>query len=160
MQHGHEAQGRRVGPGRVDQIVAQADQATGLRQKCGDHLFLLSGHGSGPGGQPAFVQQVIGQPVLRAGQQFRTGAAAIRQSLGLIEDHGDRLTQQIGPIRQQLDQFFKRIGGGGVGPRVTGEIFDLTGSYDLAFKLCFGLSLLSGFAIWMASPRKVRSVRR
>ena len=52
------------------------------------------------------------------------------------------------------------IGGGGVGPRVTGEIFDLTGSYDLAFKLCFGLSLLSGFAIWMASPRKVRSVRR
>ncbi|WP_417516169.1 MFS transporter [Minwuia sp.] len=50
------------------------------------------------------------------------------------------------------------IGGGAVGPWVAGEIHDATGSYDLAFKICLGLCVLSGFAVWKAAPRKVRSV--
>lgn len=52
------------------------------------------------------------------------------------------------------------IGGGSVGPWVGGEIHDLTGSYDLAFQISLGLSILSGLAIWIAGPRKIRSVRQ
>jgi len=51
------------------------------------------------------------------------------------------------------------IGGGSVGPWVGGEIYDHTGSYDLAFQLSLGLCLLSAFAIWRAGPRQIRSVR-
>ena len=50
------------------------------------------------------------------------------------------------------------IGGGAVGPWTAGVIHDVTGSYDMAFKLCLGLCFLSAFAIWRAAPRKIRSV--
>jgi len=48
--------------------------------------------------------------------------------------------------------------GAGVGPWVTGEIYDATGSYDFGFWLAAGLSLVSILAIWLAAPRKVRLV--
>ncbi|MEJ8571877.1 MFS transporter [Microbaculum marinum] len=48
--------------------------------------------------------------------------------------------------------------GAGVGPWVTGAIFDHAGSYDPAFAVCFVMSFVSAGCIWMASPRKVRLV--
>jgi len=50
--------------------------------------------------------------------------------------------------------------GAGIGPWVTGLIFDYTGSYTIGFVICVGLSLLSAFCMWMAAPRKVRLVPR
>src|SRR5262245_30590025 len=50
------------------------------------------------------------------------------------------------------------IAGGAAGPWVTGALHDATGSYTFAFVLAAGCSVLSAVAIWMASPRLVRSV--
>ncbi len=50
------------------------------------------------------------------------------------------------------------IGGGAAGPWVTGMIYDATGSYRMAFLLAIGLSVVSAVAIWIAAPRKVRTV--
>lgn len=50
------------------------------------------------------------------------------------------------------------LAGGAAGPWVTGALHDLTGSYGFAFAIGFAVSALSAFAIWMASPRKVRAV--
>ena len=41
---------------------------------------------------------------------------------------------------------------------MTGLIFDATGSYRTAFLLAIGLSVVSALAIWIAAPRKVRTV--
>jgi len=46
--------------------------------------------------------------------------------------------------------------GAAVGPWLTGEVFDRTGSYSSAFWLAGALSLVSILCIWMAAPRKVR----
>ncbi|MBT5244737.1 MAG: MFS transporter [Rhodospirillaceae bacterium] len=48
--------------------------------------------------------------------------------------------------------------GAGVGPWLTGYIFDSTGSYHYAFLLCIAVALTSIFCIWMASPGKIRLV--
>ncbi len=48
--------------------------------------------------------------------------------------------------------------GGGIGPWLTGYLYDLTGDYRSGFWVAIGLSLLSGFAVWMAAPRKRRLV--
>ena len=48
--------------------------------------------------------------------------------------------------------------GAAAGPWVTGLLFDLTGSYTLPFSLAIGSSLLSIALIWLAAPRKVRTV--
>jgi len=48
--------------------------------------------------------------------------------------------------------------GAGVGPWMTGVIFDRTGSYDLAFMVCLAMCFVSAACIWMAGPRKVRLV--
>jgi MFS family permease len=48
--------------------------------------------------------------------------------------------------------------GGAAGPWVTGALYDLLGSYTLAFWIGAGLSGLSTLAVWRASPRKVRVV--
>jgi len=48
--------------------------------------------------------------------------------------------------------------GGTVGPWLGGLLFELTGNYRLAFMSSFGLFALSGAAIWLAAPRKVRLV--
>ena len=50
------------------------------------------------------------------------------------------------------------LAGGAAGPWVTGVLHDLSGSYTLAFMIGMAVSGLSAFAIWMASPGKVRAV--
>jgi cyanate permease len=50
------------------------------------------------------------------------------------------------------------IAGGATGPWVTGVVHDATGSYALGFVLAIGCSVLSGVAIWLAAPRRVRVV--
>jgi MFS family permease len=50
------------------------------------------------------------------------------------------------------------LAGGAAGPWVTGALHDLTGNYTLAFAIGIGVSALSAFAIWMASPGKIRAV--
>ena len=50
------------------------------------------------------------------------------------------------------------IGGGAAGPWVAGTIHDVTGSYALAFCIAFTCTGLSVCAIWLASPRRVRTV--
>ncbi len=46
------------------------------------------------------------------------------------------------------------IGGGAVGPWVTGVIRDDTGSYRLAFVLAAACCVISATAIWIAPPRE------
>lgn len=50
------------------------------------------------------------------------------------------------------------IGGGAVGPWLTGALHDATGSYTVAFWIAIFLSLVSALAVWLAAPRKVRLV--
>jgi cyanate permease len=50
------------------------------------------------------------------------------------------------------------LAGGAAGPWATGILYDLYGSYTLAFAFGIGVSLLSAIAIWQASPRKIRAV--
>jgi len=50
------------------------------------------------------------------------------------------------------------IGGGAAGPWVAGVIHDATGSYRLAFLLAIGCCAVSAGAVWIAAPRRVRSV--
>ena len=50
------------------------------------------------------------------------------------------------------------IGGGAVGPWLTGALHDATGSYTSAFWIAICGSLISAVAIWFAAPRKVRLV--
>ncbi len=50
------------------------------------------------------------------------------------------------------------IGGGAVGPWLTGVIYDTQASYALGFWIAAGLAALSAVAIWLAAPRKVRLV--
>ncbi len=48
--------------------------------------------------------------------------------------------------------------GAGVGPWLTGYLFDNSGSYQSAFWLCIVMCITSIFCMWMAAPRKVRLV--
>jgi len=50
------------------------------------------------------------------------------------------------------------IGGGAVGPYVTGVLHDIEGDYTAAFIVAIALSILGAIAIWFASPGKVRMV--
>jgi MFS family permease len=50
------------------------------------------------------------------------------------------------------------LAGGAAGPWVTGALHDLSGNYTLAFAIGIAVSGLSSFAIWMASPGKIRAV--
>ena len=50
------------------------------------------------------------------------------------------------------------LAGGAAGPWATGLLYDLSGSYTLAFAIGIAVSLLSAIAIWQASPGKVRAV--
>jgi MFS family permease len=50
------------------------------------------------------------------------------------------------------------IGGGALGPFVTGALHDLTGTYTAAWWIAIAGSALSGIAIWLAAPRRVRVV--
>jgi MFS family permease len=50
------------------------------------------------------------------------------------------------------------LAGGAAGPFVTGFLHDVSGSYTLAFAIGIAVSGVSVFAIWMASPGKIRAV--
>jgi MFS family permease len=50
------------------------------------------------------------------------------------------------------------LAGGAAGPWLTGFLYDLSGSYTLAFAIGIAVSGLSAVAIWQASPGKVRAV--
>ncbi len=50
------------------------------------------------------------------------------------------------------------LAGGAAGPYVTGLLYDLTGSYTSAFAIGIIVSLVSAFAIFQASPGRVRAV--
>ncbi len=47
--------------------------------------------------------------------------------------------------------------GGGIGPYVTGWIYDLDGDYSRAFLVCIGWCAVSIIAMWLAAPRRHRS---
>ena len=66
--------------------------------------------------------------------------------------HGKRYATIFGALNMAA------VGGGGVGPWVTGAIYDRTGSYTIAWWLSIGFCALSIFCIWRAAPRKVRAV--
>jgi MFS family permease len=50
------------------------------------------------------------------------------------------------------------LAGGAAGPWATGILYDLFGSYTIAFAIGTAVSVLSAIAIWQASPRKIRAV--
>jgi MFS family permease len=87
-------------------------------------------------------------------------------SQGLL---GYALTSVMGPIVAEIFEgphygsifgtiTIALIAGGAVGPWVAGVTHDVTGSYRLAFVLAAACCVVSGAAIWMASPRNVRAV--
>jgi MFS family permease len=48
--------------------------------------------------------------------------------------------------------------GGAAGPCITGVIYDVTGTYSMAFWVAAGCSLISILTIWAAAPGKVKAV--
>jgi len=48
--------------------------------------------------------------------------------------------------------------GGGAGPWVLGVSYDLYGSYETGFWICWGISILSIVCIWIVSPGRIRMV--
>lgn len=50
------------------------------------------------------------------------------------------------------------IGGGAIGPFVTGVLYDMTGTYHVAFAIGLVLSIVCAVAVWIAAPGKVRHV--
>ena len=52
------------------------------------------------------------------------------------------------------------MGGGAFGPWMAGAIHDRTGSYFSAFAISIACCAISAAAIWLAAPRKVRSIRQ
>ena len=82
---------------------------------------------------------------------------------------GYGLTSVIGAIAMEIFQgrhygaimgtlMLAAVGGGAAGPWAAGALHDATGSYDIAFCIAIGCSVLSAVAIWVAAPRNVRAV--
>jgi MFS family permease len=82
---------------------------------------------------------------------------------------GYGLTSVMGPVVLEIFQgkhygsifgtiMLTALAGGAAGPWVTGILFDLSGSYTVAFAACIVVSALSAIAIWQASPGKIRAV--
>jgi len=82
---------------------------------------------------------------------------------------GYGLTSVVGAIPAEIFQgrhygsifgtlMLASIGGGAVGPWLTGVLHDRTGSYTIAFWISIACSVISAVAIWLAAPRKVRAV--
>ena len=87
-------------------------------------------------------------------------------SQGLL---GYAVTAMMGPIVAEIFEgkhfgaifsllMASRIGGGAVGPFVTGLLHDRTGNYDIAFAIGVVLSVVCAVAVWLAAPGKVRVV--
>ncbi len=83
---------------------------------------------------------------------FGYGLAAVYPSIMAELFHSRRYGQIFG--------VFGAISGLGAatGPWLTGLLFDLTGGYDLAWKVALCASAVSVLGIWLAAPRKVRLV--
>jgi hypothetical protein len=82
---------------------------------------------------------------------------------------GYGLTSVMGPVVVEIFQgrhygsifgtiMLAALAGGAAGPWATGLLYDFTGSYTAAFAISIAVSALSAFAIWQASPGKVRAV--
>lgn len=82
---------------------------------------------------------------------------------------GYGLTSVMGPVVVEIFQgrhygsifgtiMLAALAGGAAGPWATGLLYDFTGSYTAAFAISIAVSALSGFAVWQASPRKIRAV--
>jgi MFS family permease len=82
---------------------------------------------------------------------------------------GYGLTSVMGPIPAEIFEgrhygsifgclMVAAILGGAAGPWITGVLYDLTGTYSIAFWIATGCSLFSVLAIWRAAPGKVRAV--
>jgi MFS family permease len=82
---------------------------------------------------------------------------------------GYGLTSVMGPVVVEIFQgkhygsifgtiMLAALAGGAAGPWATGLLYDFTGSYTAAFAIGIAVSALSAFAIWQASPGKVRAV--
>ena len=61
-------------------------------------------------------------------------------------------------LSAQVQHGLLPILGGAAGPWITGLLYDLTGTYSIAFSIAAGCSLVSILAIWLAAPGKVRAV--
>src|SRR5215471_1029842 len=82
---------------------------------------------------------------------------------------GYGLTSVMGPIPAEIFEgrhygsifgtlMVAAILGGAAGPWITGVLYDVTGTYSIAFWIAAGCSLISIPAIWLAAPRRVRAV--
>ena len=82
---------------------------------------------------------------------------------------GYGVTSVMGPVVLEIFQgkqygsifgtvMLAQLAGGAAGPWVTGQLYDLSGSYTVAFTVGIAVSLLSAIAIWQAAPRSVRAV--
>jgi MFS family permease len=82
---------------------------------------------------------------------------------------GYGLTSVMGPIPAEIFEgrhygsifgtvMMAAILGGAAGPWLAGVLYDLTGTYAIAFWIAAGCSLISILAIWRAAPGKVRAV--
>ena len=69
---------------------------------------------------------------------------------------GEKRGADAGTRRPKLHS--SHAAGGAAGPWATGFLFDRYSSYTLAFAIGIAVSALSAFAIWQASPRKIRAV--
>jgi len=49
--------------------------------------------------------------------------------------------------------------GGAIGPWLGGYIYDITGSYMIAFSISLGAIILSGVSFWIAAPRHADRLR-
>jgi sugar phosphate permease len=92
--------------------------------------------------------------------------AVMIASQGLL---GYGLTSVIGAIALEIFEgkhygtifgtlMLAAVGGGAVGPWVTGAIYDASGSYAVAFWIGIAASTISAIAIWLAGPREIRAV--
>jgi len=82
---------------------------------------------------------------------------------------GYGLTSVLGAIPAEIFQgkhygtifgtlMLSSLAGGATGPWVAGMIHDATGSYAMAFMIALGFCGFSALSIWIASPRKIRTV--
>jgi MFS family permease len=82
---------------------------------------------------------------------------------------GYSMTSVLGPIVAEIFEgphfgtifgtvMLAAICGGATGPWVTGLLYDLTGNYNLAFRIALAACFVSAASIWLAAPRKVRLV--
>src|SRR3984957_4177929 len=106
--------------------------------------------------RPGTVPAQLVRPPARARDEPRVYVMIAAQ--GLL---GYGITSVIGAIPAEIFQgrhygtifgtlMLASIGGGAVGPWLTGAVHDATGSYTIAFWIGIGASLLSVIAIWLA----------